>query len=322
MGKEERRPYQPIIGGMYSSQPPPETPPSQPSGPSASRRVFQRIIGYQRDDQAYNRQASGPPPPGPGDTAEIPVTGNRPMDAFRRRWEGRRNRRKGARTLPSADWRSEVIPQTGHVNARDLRHGQSLLNESMSGERENVIYYFSRYHWFKGVDRVMPAVGVGFVGLVVLIGSLYYKRSGSYVTTNSQTHTVHSIVPWYVLPLIGLLLVVVAAGAFYFLSYSWRYQFILLTNTKLRLLNAFPPRRSLILQNDIDNNDLNRIESVDLKQTRWGKVFDYGTLLVYMVGIEKPKVMEMVRRPFVVADLLEAARSPHHPKPAETGPFE
>lgn len=205
-------------------------------------------------------------------------------------------------------WQKNVSPEHGEVPARHLRQCQEILREDPGTDlREDEIRYLNRYHGIVVLERIGVFVFAAFIGLVITMVTLIIRSSGFYGVKSVSTHKQVNLLPWFVPPLVGLLLVLVMVPVIYVLSYRWRYTYIMITNIGLRLL-VLPPRSSYVITLDIDDSDLDRIESVDIKQSRTGKLLGFGGLDVTLVGNTIPKKLRNVKDPQMVKDILDTAR--------------
>lgn len=215
-------------------------------------------------------------------------------------------------------WQEAVIPEQGSVSPSQLRSCQSNLRETETGIREDEIRYLNRYHAVEVIERVAIPASLGFLGCLIAITSLAHRHGGSYGFKEPRTHLYHSVMAWYVPPLVGLVLAVGSLPFIYFLSYRWRHTYPMITNIGLRLMEV-PPPRSYVIQLKIDDNDLNRIESVDIQQSRTGKLLGYGSLDVQLIGGTN-KRLDRVKNPQLVKEILDTARLAHQrpiPRAAE-----
>lgn len=172
------------------------------------------------------------------------------------------------------------------------------------------LIYVARFHWFYDVQAVMGIVwGLFFsisllISVQVLIGYLPVKIADMFLTVPLEPGDGWLDIVRNMHPAIKL------AALFIFLMGVLRFAQMMVTKVTTEIVvttNRIIFKRGLIARN-VGEMSIDRIESVSVQQSFWGRIFDFGRLIVHGMGVGE-MIMPNLAEPIRFRKAIEKARN-------------
>ena len=182
------------------------------------------------------------------------------------------------------------------------------VQQSLSSDED--IIYVARFHWFYDLQAVMAIVWGAFFAIMIIIG------------VQTLIHTLPPSVGVYLLsyPLEqgdGTLSIirkmhpiVKFSALIIFILGVWRFAHMMVIKATTEIVvtsNRIIFKRGLIARN-VGEMSIDRIESVSVSQSFWGRIFDFGRLIIHGMGVGE-MVMPNLAEPIRFRKAIEKARN-------------
>ena len=210
-------------------------------------------------------------------------------------------------------WQAEVVPEHCTVPPREVdRLRRFLIDVPEGGLREDQIKYVGRQHVGVLLYQVVPTALVAVLAGITALVAVGFRDSGHYANG----------LPWYYVPLLGLVLCVIAGSVAFVLSWQWRYTYVMITNLSL-ILRREPPASLFLLRSSDKSLGLDTIQSIHLDRSGLEKLIKGGSIGVQSSDQKQPfDHLPFLSHPEVIEEILRRAylTAQHRPQPVRVVP--
>ena len=182
------------------------------------------------------------------------------------------------------------------------------VQQSLSSDED--IIYIARFHWFYDVQAVMAIVWGLFFALSLLVSmEILISYLPESVSKIMMSYPIEPDDGWLavvrkmhpVIKLVALLM---------FLMGVLRFAQMMVVKATTEIVvtsNRIVYKRGLIARN-VGEMSIDRIESVSVQQPFWGRIFDFGRLIIHGMGVGE-MIMPNLAEPIRFRKAIEKARS-------------
>lgn len=182
------------------------------------------------------------------------------------------------------------------------------VQQSLSSDED--IIYVAKFHWFYDFQAIMAIVWGTFFALSLLfaVQSLVAHLPMS-VSIYLLSYSLEPDDGWLTIirkmhPIIKF------AALFIFILGLWRFAHMMVIKATTEIVvtsNRIIFKRGLIARN-VGEMSIDRIESVSVVQSFWGRIFDFGRLIVHGMGVGE-MIMPNLAEPIRFRKAIEKARN-------------
>lgn len=182
------------------------------------------------------------------------------------------------------------------------------VQQSLSSDED--LIYVARFHWFYDVQAILSIVwGLFFslsllISVQVLIGYLPVKAASLLLSAPLYVDDGWLDVIRKMHPIIKIV------AMFVFLIGVWRFAHLMIIKATTEIVvtsNRIIFKRGLIARN-VGEMSIDRIESVSVHQSFWGRLFDFGRLIIHGMGVGE-MIMPNLAEPIRFRKAIEKARN-------------
>lgn len=182
------------------------------------------------------------------------------------------------------------------------------VQQSLSSDED--VIYVARFHWFYDLQAVMAIAWGAFfalsllISVEILIGHLPVKAADVLLSYPLEEGDGWLAIVRKMHPVIKL------AALLMFLMGVLRFARMLVTKITTEIVvtsNRIIYKRGLIARN-VGEMSIDRIESVSVMQPFWGRIFDFGRLIIHGMGVGE-MVMPNLAEPIRFRKAIEKARN-------------
>lgn len=182
------------------------------------------------------------------------------------------------------------------------------VQQTLSSDED--LIYVARFHWFYDVQAIMAIVWGLFFAVTLLVS---VEQLIIYLPTNfaNMVLTAPLMVDDGWLSIIRKMHPVIKLAALLiFLMGVLRFAHMMVIKVTTEIVvtsNRVIFKRGLIAR-DVGEMSIDRIESVSVHQSFWGRIFDFGRLIIHGMGVGE-MVMPNLAQPIIFRKAIEKARN-------------